>query len=205
MVHRIVHRVASGEALDFWADRFGEESVPFERDHAGLRFADPEGLAHELIVGHHRRRTADRRASRGSGRGRAARLRGRARVQRQPRRLGADARVADGRSTHRRRGSLRAARPAARRLDRLRSRSRRARPPERGRRAPRRVGHRRRRHAELDRPGRPRPACRTRATSTATTSTRCTSASRAESCTSSRPRSPASSSTACRWRSSVRR
>jgi glyoxalase family protein len=50
MVHRIIHRVASDEALDFWADRFGDEGVPFERDHAGLQFADPEGLAHELIA-----------------------------------------------------------------------------------------------------------------------------------------------------------
>src|SRR5438309_7135281 len=50
MVHRIVHRVSSEEALDFWANRFGEEGVAFERDQAGLRFADPEGLAHELIA-----------------------------------------------------------------------------------------------------------------------------------------------------------
>ncbi len=50
MVHRIVHRVASEEALDFWAARLGAEGIPFERDPAGLRFADPEGLAHELIT-----------------------------------------------------------------------------------------------------------------------------------------------------------
>ena len=50
MVHRIVHRVASDEALDFWALRFGDEGVQFERDEAALRFADPEGLAHELIA-----------------------------------------------------------------------------------------------------------------------------------------------------------
>ena len=50
MVHRIVHRVGSDAALDFWADRLGAEGVPFERDHTGLRFADPEGLAHELIT-----------------------------------------------------------------------------------------------------------------------------------------------------------
>ena len=50
MVHRIVHRVASDEALDFWAGRLGAEGIPFERDQAGLRFADPEGLAHELIA-----------------------------------------------------------------------------------------------------------------------------------------------------------
>jgi glyoxalase family protein len=50
MVHRIVHRVASDEALDFWAGRLGAEGILFERDQAGLRFADPEGLAHELIA-----------------------------------------------------------------------------------------------------------------------------------------------------------
>ena len=50
MVHRIVHRVASDEALDFWGGRLGAEGIPFERDQAGLRFADPEGLAHELIA-----------------------------------------------------------------------------------------------------------------------------------------------------------
>jgi glyoxalase family protein len=50
MVHRIVHRVASEEALGFWADRLGAEGVAVERDGAGLRFADPEGLGHELVV-----------------------------------------------------------------------------------------------------------------------------------------------------------
>jgi glyoxalase family protein len=50
MVHRIVHRVASDQALDFWADRLGAEGVASERDDAGLRFADPEGLAHELVA-----------------------------------------------------------------------------------------------------------------------------------------------------------
>jgi glyoxalase family protein len=50
MIHRIVHRVASEDALDFWADRLGDEGVPFERAASGLGFADPEGLAHELVV-----------------------------------------------------------------------------------------------------------------------------------------------------------
>jgi glyoxalase family protein len=50
MVHRIVHRVASEDALAFWADRLGAEGVAFEREAGGLRFADPEGLAHELVV-----------------------------------------------------------------------------------------------------------------------------------------------------------
>src|SRR6478736_8653008 len=50
MVHRIGHRVASEEALEFWATRLGEAGVEVERDRAGLRFADPEGLAHELVA-----------------------------------------------------------------------------------------------------------------------------------------------------------
>jgi glyoxalase family protein len=50
MVHRIVHRVSSEDALAFWTDRLGEEGVTVERDADGLRFADPEGLAHELVV-----------------------------------------------------------------------------------------------------------------------------------------------------------
>jgi len=45
MVHRIVWRVASTEALDFWEQRVGGE-----RDEGVLRFADPEGLEHELAV-----------------------------------------------------------------------------------------------------------------------------------------------------------
>jgi glyoxalase family protein len=45
MVHRIVHRVGSEAALDFWAGRL-------EVDRAGdsVVFSDPEGLEHELVV-----------------------------------------------------------------------------------------------------------------------------------------------------------
>jgi glyoxalase family protein len=50
MVHRIVHRVGSQDALRFWADRLGAEGVAHEHDADGVRFADPEGLAHELIM-----------------------------------------------------------------------------------------------------------------------------------------------------------
>jgi glyoxalase family protein len=54
MVHRIVWRVGSADALDFWAERLGAEGVVAERDgDAGdprLRFRDPEGLEHELRV-----------------------------------------------------------------------------------------------------------------------------------------------------------
>jgi len=46
-VHTVVWRVASGEALDFWAARLG-----VQRDEDVVRFADPEGLRHELVVAH---------------------------------------------------------------------------------------------------------------------------------------------------------
>ncbi len=53
MVHRIVHRVASGEALDFWEARLEAEGVPATRaEHGALCFSDPEGLEHELVVHH---------------------------------------------------------------------------------------------------------------------------------------------------------
>ena len=50
MVHRIVYRVASDEALDFWAERLGREGVDVVRDDGRLRFEDPEGLGFELAV-----------------------------------------------------------------------------------------------------------------------------------------------------------
>ena len=52
MVHRVVWRVASPEALDFWAARLGDDGVATERGEAAIRcvFADPEGLHHELVV-----------------------------------------------------------------------------------------------------------------------------------------------------------
>jgi glyoxalase family protein len=50
MVHRIVWRVGSDDALDFWAGRLGEREVQTHREDGRLRFADPEGLEHELLV-----------------------------------------------------------------------------------------------------------------------------------------------------------
>ncbi len=48
-VHRIVWRVGSAEALDFWAERLGANGHRVERGEGeSLRFADPEGLDHEL-------------------------------------------------------------------------------------------------------------------------------------------------------------
>jgi len=48
MVNRIVWRVGSPAALDFWADRLGGEGVETERENGSLVFSDPEGLEHEL-------------------------------------------------------------------------------------------------------------------------------------------------------------
>ena len=45
MVHRIVFRVASEEALDFWAER-----ADGERNFGSVLIHDPEGLALELVV-----------------------------------------------------------------------------------------------------------------------------------------------------------
>ena len=50
MVHRIVWRVASPEALPFWERRLATEGAAVERDGDVVRFADPEGLGHELVV-----------------------------------------------------------------------------------------------------------------------------------------------------------
>ena len=51
MVHRIVWRVASDEAVAFWARRLQDAGVDAPRtDGGGLRFADPEGLEHELLL-----------------------------------------------------------------------------------------------------------------------------------------------------------
>ena len=48
MVHTIVWRVGSPDALDFWEERLAANGIGTERDGDVLRFADPEGLAHEL-------------------------------------------------------------------------------------------------------------------------------------------------------------
>ena len=50
MVHLIVWRVASVQALDFWEQRLSERGVDVERGDGSLSFADPEGLRHELRV-----------------------------------------------------------------------------------------------------------------------------------------------------------
>jgi glyoxalase family protein len=50
MVHTIVFRVGSEEALDFWAARLDAERVATTRTDTGLRFEDPEGLGLELAA-----------------------------------------------------------------------------------------------------------------------------------------------------------
>jgi len=50
MVHRVVWRVGSTEALDFWAGRLGDAGYESSHDGDSLRFSDFEGLDHELVV-----------------------------------------------------------------------------------------------------------------------------------------------------------
>jgi glyoxalase family protein len=50
MVHRIVFRVGSVDALDFWGERLAREGVDAQRDESRLRFDDPEGLGLELAA-----------------------------------------------------------------------------------------------------------------------------------------------------------
>jgi glyoxalase family protein len=50
MVHTVAWRLGSEDALDFWTERLAAEGVTAGRTEAGLRFADPEGLDHELAV-----------------------------------------------------------------------------------------------------------------------------------------------------------
>ena len=45
MVHTVVWRVGSAEALDFWADRLGRRAR-----RGTLTFSDPEGLQHQLVI-----------------------------------------------------------------------------------------------------------------------------------------------------------
>ena len=50
MVHRIVWRVGSAEAIEFWAERLGANGIESQREGSSLRFSDPEGLDHELLA-----------------------------------------------------------------------------------------------------------------------------------------------------------
>ena len=48
--YRVISRVGSSDSLAFWAERLSGHGVAVEQDSHGVRFADPEGLEHELIV-----------------------------------------------------------------------------------------------------------------------------------------------------------
>jgi glyoxalase family protein len=50
MVHRIVWRVGSREALDFWREHLKGRGVEATPTEASLLFFDPEGLEHELVI-----------------------------------------------------------------------------------------------------------------------------------------------------------
>jgi glyoxalase family protein len=50
MIHRIVWRVASEDALDFWEERLRTDGVEIAREPVRLRFSDFEGLNLELAV-----------------------------------------------------------------------------------------------------------------------------------------------------------
>ena len=50
MVHRILWRIASREALDFWEQRLGREGLEVQRSEDSLKFSDPEGLDLEFVI-----------------------------------------------------------------------------------------------------------------------------------------------------------
>ncbi|HUJ56149.1 MAG TPA: VOC family protein [Gaiellaceae bacterium] len=52
MIHTVVWRVGSADALQFWAERLAGEGHVVEPEGETLRFANPEGLLHELVVSH---------------------------------------------------------------------------------------------------------------------------------------------------------
>ena len=50
MIHRVVWRVGSPAALDLWSERLAANGIDPTREGDTLRFNDPEGLEHELLV-----------------------------------------------------------------------------------------------------------------------------------------------------------
>ena len=196
MVHRIVSRVGSEEALAFWAQRLGAEGVAHERVGGAPALRRSRGPRPRARGARRRRRAAGRPStprSRPSSRCRASTAC--ARTARTPsysgivleQLLGATALGDDT-------WELRGERP--RRDHRLRRAAGRAGPPERGHGPSRRVGHHRRRAPALGGAPARRRRARPRGSSTATTSTRSTSASPAACCSRSPTTAPASPSTA---------
>ena len=52
MIHTVVWRVGSTDALEFWAGRLSAEGHEVEADGESLRFGNTEGLQHQLVVSH---------------------------------------------------------------------------------------------------------------------------------------------------------
>jgi glyoxalase family protein len=52
MVHRVVWRVESREAFDFWERRLDREGLSVKRTDESLLFSDPEGLDLEFVIDH---------------------------------------------------------------------------------------------------------------------------------------------------------
>jgi glyoxalase family protein len=50
MIHRVVWRVGSPAALDFWSERLSANGVDSAREGETLVFSDPEGLEHQLLI-----------------------------------------------------------------------------------------------------------------------------------------------------------
>ena len=50
MIHQIVWRVGSTDAIDFWEERLAAHGTETENRDGRLHFSDPEGLGHELVV-----------------------------------------------------------------------------------------------------------------------------------------------------------
>ena len=95
MVHRILWRVGSPAALDFWAERLAAEGIESERDGRPASLPRSRGLGARAWCPRGERRAADRRAPRGSRRARASGFPRRARL-----RLGSGAQPRPARSRH---------------------------------------------------------------------------------------------------------
>jgi glyoxalase family protein len=50
MIHRINWRIRNETALSFWSERLSSNGVGSQRDHAGLKFTDPEGLGLGFVI-----------------------------------------------------------------------------------------------------------------------------------------------------------
>ena len=83
MIHRLIWRVASDDALAFWSERLAGEGIDVAARRVGraIVFAGPRGTRARARGRRHRRRAAARQRDGHPARARAARVRGRARVR----------------------------------------------------------------------------------------------------------------------------